>query len=54
MVNQRLFELQREPEQKRAEELDRLNGYGWVDRNKQIVHIPIERAMEKLVAGSKP
>jgi hypothetical protein len=26
-----------------------LKGYGWVDRNKNIAHIPIERAMEMLV-----
>src|SRR5262245_44745542 len=53
MVNQRLFELQREAEELRAEQRQRLNSYGWVDRNKEVIHIPIDRAMEVLVSGSK-
>jgi hypothetical protein len=32
----------------RAEEEKRLNGYYWVDKEKGIVHIPIEQAMEEL------
>lgn len=47
----------------RAEERARLTRYGWVSREKQIVHIPIDRAMEMVVqrglstgppAGSSP
>lgn len=34
----------------RAREAARLDGYGWVDRQAGIVHIPITRAMELLVA----
>jgi hypothetical protein len=50
MVNQRLFELQLDGKQQRDEQLRRLNSYGWVDRDKQIIHIPIERAMEVISA----
>lgn len=32
----------------------RLNSYGWVDRAKGIVHVPIERAMDATLAGSLP
>jgi hypothetical protein len=32
-----------------AEEEQRLDSYGWVNKEKQIVHIPIERAMMLLV-----
>jgi len=32
-----------------AEEEQRLDSYGWVNKEKQIVHIPIERAMKLLV-----
>ena len=32
----------------RAEEDRRLNSYGWIDREKGIVHIPIEQAMKTL------
>lgn len=34
----------------RAREAARLSSYGWVDRQAGVVHIPIERAMELLVA----
>ena len=54
MVNQRLFELHEEAIKKRAEQERRLNSYGWVDRDKQIIHLPIERAMEQMAAESKP
>ena len=33
---------------------ERLHGYGWVDRSRGIVRIPIERAMELVAAGAKP
>jgi hypothetical protein len=31
-----------------------LNGYGWVDRRNGIIHVPIERAIDELVAGAVP
>ncbi len=31
-----------------------LNSYGWVDRQKGIVHIPIERAMESIAKSNLP
>lgn len=31
----------------RKKEFHKLNSYGWVDKQKGIVHIPIEQAMEK-------
>jgi hypothetical protein len=31
-----------------------LNGYGWIDRKRGIIHIPIEKAMEELLAGAPP
>ena len=40
---------------KRAKQF-RLNSYGWVDRKKEIVHIPIDKAIDQLVseAGNQP
>jgi hypothetical protein len=38
----------------RAEEEKRLNTYYWVDRQKGIVHIPIEQAMKKLATTGAP
>ena len=31
-----------------------LNGYGWVDRARGVAHIPIDRAMDEIVAGAVP
>ena len=38
----------------RAAEDARLQSYGWVDRDKGIVHIPIDRAMQELVQKGIP
>jgi hypothetical protein len=38
----------------RAEHNAHLNGYGWVDREKGIVHVPIERAMDAIAGGTLP
>ena len=35
-------------------ELDRLNGYGWVDQKAGIVHIPIDRAIEIVAKKGLP
>jgi len=38
----------------KEEELSRLNGYGWVDRNTGVAHIPIERAIDILARSGLP
>ena len=38
----------------RAEEEKRLNTYYWIDKQKGIVHIPIEQAIKKLAATGVP
>ena len=37
----------------RSEEDKRLGGYGFVDKEKQIVHIPIDVAMQKVIEEAK-
>jgi hypothetical protein len=46
-------------DERRGTSLDRqqraeLHGYGWVDRDRGIVHIPIQRAIDRVVAGRRP
>lgn len=41
-------------QQSRADEERRLNTYYWIDREKGIVHIPIDEAMKKLVTTGAP
>ena len=36
-----------------ADQIERLNSYGWVDQQQEIAHIPIERAMELVVVESQ-
>lgn len=38
----------------RAQEMERLNGTGWVDRAQGIVHIPIMQAMEEIAQQGIP
>ena len=54
IVDQVLFEGDHRLATWRAERAARLNGYGWSDRSKGIVHIPIERALEEAASGALP
>ncbi len=38
----------------RQSQREKLNDYGWVDKQKGVVHIPIEQAMQKLVKQGLP
>ncbi len=35
--------------QLRDEQLRRLDGWGWVDRERGIIHVPVEREMDRMV-----
>ncbi|MFL5311237.1 MAG: hypothetical protein ACJ79H_12365 [Myxococcales bacterium] len=50
IVDQTPFETTRGAEKYRREAMQRLNSYGWVDRQKGTIHVPIERAIEEMVA----
>jgi hypothetical protein len=50
IVDQVPFEIDHRLEVWRAERTKRLSKYGWVDRAKGVVHIPIEKAMQQVIA----
>lgn len=50
LLEQVPFPIQTEGYRERAEALRRVDGWGWVDRGRGIIHVPVEREMEKLVA----
>ncbi|HVI76330.1 MAG TPA: hypothetical protein VM683_15195 [Anaeromyxobacteraceae bacterium] len=54
MIEQRLFEHANQGPAWRAQAERRLHSYGWADRERGIVHIPIDRAMELVVKGEHP
>jgi hypothetical protein len=54
MVNQQMFELDRRGPATRAQALKRLHGYGWVNADAGMAHIPIEQAMDALVKEATP
>ncbi len=54
IVNQELFEQDTRAEQTRQAQRQRLSTYGWVDRARGTVHVPIERAMERAVEELGP
>jgi hypothetical protein len=54
IVEQQLFESANHAEAVRRRQLDRLGSYGWVDKEKGLVHVPIDAAMERYLAGERP
>ncbi len=44
----------KETKEIKAAALSRLNGYGWVDREAQVAHIPIDRAIDILSKSGLP
>ncbi|HMK72857.1 MAG TPA: hypothetical protein VK454_05940 [Myxococcaceae bacterium] len=53
IVNQRMFSLDQRAAQKRLQQMDRLNRYGWIDRQAGVAHIPIDVAMEMMLEEKK-
>ncbi len=54
IVDQVPFEGDERLQHWKDERADWLNHYGWVDHARGVVHIPIDRAMDELVAGAVP
>ncbi len=54
MWAQQLFEASVRAQQKREAQRRRLESYGWVDRARGLVHIPIDRAMDLALGGALP
>jgi len=54
LVEQRLFEHANQGVAWREQARQRLESTGWVDREKGIVHIPIEQAMGMVEKGARP
>ncbi len=50
IVDQLPFEVAGEERSRREAERRRLGSYGWVDRDRGLVHVPIERAFDRIVA----
>jgi hypothetical protein len=53
MVEQDPFDLAFRGERDRAARLQHLRSYGWIDRQRGIVHLPIDRAMDLVVQGER-
>lgn len=54
MVEQRLYEHANMGPVWHEAARRRLQTFGWIDKEKGIVHIPIDRAMEKVEKGERP
>jgi hypothetical protein len=56
IVNQRPFALEDQAPKLRGAQQSRLDGYGWVDRDAGVIHVPVERAMDAVLAeeGARP
>ena len=56
IVNQRPFALEDQAPRLLGEQQSRLEGYGWVDRDAGVIHVPVERALDAVLAeeGARP
>lgn len=54
IVDQVPFESDHRLEQWRKAHSEALSSYGWVNRKRGVVHIPIDKAMEQVAAGAVP
>jgi hypothetical protein len=54
MVEQRLFEYSNMGVAWRERQHQRLDSFGWVDKDKGVAHIPIDQAMERVEKGEHP
>ena len=50
IVDQTPFETTRGAERYRRRDRELLNSYGWVDHDKGIIHIPIDRAIDRFLS----
>ena len=50
IVDQPEFATDHRLEEWKAAKQHRLNSYGWVDRSKNLIHIPIDKAIDQVVA----
>jgi hypothetical protein len=53
IVDQVPFDVTRSFQVYRRESLDRLSSWGWLDRQKGVIHMPIDRAMDLVVQEQK-
>ncbi|WNG41610.1 hypothetical protein F0U61_53970 [Archangium violaceum] len=49
IVNTGLMQLDTRAYDEKNEQLERLHGYGWVDRDAGVVHVPIEQGIDRVV-----
>ncbi len=54
MVDQKLFAEQPEARRIAARKRRQLESWGWVDRSRGRIHVPIEVAMQRIAKGERP
>ncbi|BDG10522.1 hypothetical protein [Anaeromyxobacter paludicola] len=54
MVEQQLFDKQTRARELLRKQRAQLAGYGWIDKEKGVIHIPIDEAIDRLVKGERP
>jgi hypothetical protein len=52
IVDQPVFDDDHRLEDWKAAKQRRLDSYGWVDRQKNLIHVPIDKAIDQVVAGA--
>lgn len=53
MVEQRQIELETRAQEAKKNQTHQLDNYGWIDREKKLIHVPIEQGMQMVVEGKR-
>jgi hypothetical protein len=53
-IFQRSFEQQLDAQELRDDQRRQLEGYGWADRPRGVIHVPVEQAYEPVLRGRRP
>ncbi|MBI5070894.1 MAG: hypothetical protein HZB56_21950 [Deltaproteobacteria bacterium] len=54
IVEQQLFENADRARTLQAQKQAQLGSYGWIDRQKGLVHVPVDQAVDRLLQGERP
>jgi hypothetical protein len=54
MVEHKQIELEQRATNAKRKAAERLSSYGWIDKSNNVVHVPIDIGMQRVVNGQRP
>ncbi len=54
MVEHKQIELEQRAKNAKIKAKERLAGYGWIDKENKLVHVPVDVGMQRVINGERP